>query len=326
MKTIEHFYSADLNWVENFAAQFDGKIDGNFIVLPEDIQTGTRYVLDCGDGIIAYYIDVTYNKNLNLIQKNKSTDFIGIYYNLTEGEAVLSSNNFMYNIGRWQYNLSVIDSALDSRYSVKVGSKTFVLCLFVKKSTIELYAKKYQINFKNIDKITNPSINTIVRFDRMSSESYHILDDLRKLKVGGPIFDLNLTGSVHLLLSNYLKKIASNRIIIQTVNEKDLESIITAQMFLINNIEDHFPSIKLMANRANMSESKFKSLFNKITGATPNAFFMDNKLIRAKEMLEEKQISISQVSQQLSFTNNSYFASKFKDHFGLSPRAYVNQL
>lgn len=326
MKTIEHFYSADLNWVENFATQFDGRIDGNFIILPEDIQTGTRYVLDCGDGIIAYYIDVTYNKNLHLLQKNKSDDFIGIYYNLTEGEATLSSNNFMHNIGRWQYNLSVVDSALDSHYSVKVGSKTFVLCIFVKKSTIKLYAKRHQINFKNIDKITNPTINTIIRFDRMSSESYHILDDLRKLKVGGPIFDLNLIGSVHLLLSNFLKKMAGNRIIIQTVNERDLESIITAQMFLINNVEDHFPSIKLMANKANMSESKFKSLFNKITGATPNAFFMDNKLIRAKEMLEEKQISISQVSQQLSFTNNSYFSLKFKDHFGLSPRAYVNQL
>lgn len=326
MRKIEHYYSADLSWVDHFVEQFDGKVNGNFLILPEEIQSGVRYVLDCGEGIIAYYIDVTYNKNLHLVQKNRSNDFVGIYYNLTEGEASLSSNNFVHDIGRWQYNLSVIDGALDSDYSVKAGSKTFVLCIFVKKTTIELFAKRNNINFRDIDKITDPSKNTIIRFDRMSSDSYHLLDDLHKMKVGGPVFDLNLTGTVHLLLSNYLKKMANHRIIIQTVNENDLANIVTVQMFLIKNIKEPFPSIRAMANMANMSESKFKNLFRKITGITPNTFFMDNKLIVAKELLETKRFSIAQVSDELHFTNNSYFASKFREHFGVSPKIFLKQL
>ncbi|KFF10451.1 helix-turn-helix transcriptional regulator [Flavobacterium hydatis] len=326
MKIIEHTYGADLNWVAPFALQMEGKTDGNFIVIPDSIQTGTRYVLDCGDGIIAYYIDVTYNKNLHLIQKNNTNDFIGIYYNLTEGEASLRSNTFMHDIGRWKYNLTVIDGGLESNYFVKNGSKTYVLCIFVKKTTIATFAIKNNITFQNIDKIADPAKNTIIRLDRMSSESYHILTDLRKLKVGGPVFDLNLIGTVHLLLSNYLRKMASHRIIIQTVNESDLANIVATQMFLINNIEDHFPTIKLMASKANMSESKFKNLFKKITGATPNAFFMDNKMLLAKELLEKKQLSISQVSDKLNFTNNSYFASKFKEQFGITPKSFIKQL
>jgi AraC-like DNA-binding protein len=326
VKIIEHTYGADLNWVAPFALQMEGKTDGNFIVIPDSIQTGTRYVLDCGDGIIAYYIDVTYNKNLHLIQKNNTNDFIGIYYNLTEGEASLRSNTFMHDIGRWKYNLTVIDGGLESNYFVKNGSKTYVLCIFVKKTTIATFAIKNNITFQNIDKIADPAKNTIIRLDRMSSESYHILTDLRKLKVGGPVFDLNLIGTVHLLLSNYLRKMASHRIIIQTVNESDLANIVATQMFLINNIEDHFPTIKLMASKANMSESKFKNLFKKITGATPNAFFMDNKMLLAKELLEKKQLSISQVSDKLNFTNNSYFASKFKEQFGITPKSFIKQL
>lgn len=81
-----------------------------------------------------------------------------------------------------------------------------------------------------------------------------------------------------------------------------------------------------MADKANMSESKFKSLFKKITGNTPNAFFMDNKILLAKELLEQKKLTISQVSDKLNFTNNSYFSSKFKDHFGLTPKTFLNQL
>ncbi|KAF2327871.1 helix-turn-helix domain-containing protein [Flavobacterium ginsenosidimutans] len=326
MKIIEHYYGADLSWVEHYAAQIGGKIEGNFIILPEDSQTGIRYFLDCGDGIIAYYIDVEYRRNFQLIQKNLNQDFVGFYYNLTEGEASVSSGHFMYNVGRWQYNLAVIDGSLESKYDVVKGSKTFALCIFIKKSMIKAYAKKNNIVIQNIDSLVDSKENTIVRFDRMSSESFHLLDDLRKLEVGGAIFDLNLRGTVHLLISNYLKKIATKRLIMQTVNNSDLGNIINVQMYLINHLDDHFPSIQYMAKMANMSESKFKSLFKKITGDTANVFFMENKLLFAKELLEKKQLTISQVSDQLHFTNNSYFASKFKEYFGLSPKAFNKQL
>lgn len=325
MKTIEHYYSADLDWVENLAQQFGGKVEGNYIKVPENINTGTRYFLDCGEGIIAYYIDVKYHTDVHLIQKNLKNDFVGIYYNLTEGDASLSASSFINDIGRWKYNFAVVDGAIESDYEVKKDSTTFALCLFVKKSMLQSFALKSNIDIKDIDKITDPKKNTIIRFDRMSNESFHLLNDLRKIKAGSPVFDLNLTGTVHMLFSNFLKKMASNRIFIQTVNQTDLKKIIAAQMFLIQNVKEPFPNIHIMANMSNMSESKFKNLFRKITGLTPNAFFMENKLILGKELLESKQLSISQVSNTLNFTN-SYFASKFKEHFGLSPKIFINQL
>lgn len=326
MKIIEHHYSADLDWVENYAKQFEGRVEGNFIILPEDIQKGVRYFLDCGDGITAFYLNTEYLKSFRLIQKNPYPNFVGFYYNLTDGEAIVSNENFSYNVSRWQYNLSVIDGALSSTYDVKAGSKTFALCIFIKKSMIKVYTKKNNIEIQNIDSVVNSNKNTIVRFDRMSNESYHILKDLSSLEVGGPVFELNLRGTVHLLISNYLKKLATKRIIIQTINETDLANIINIQMYLIENIKNHFPSIHVMAEKANMSESKFKTLFKKITGDTANTFFMNNKLLYAKELLEKKQLTISQVSDELNFTNNSYFASKFKEHFGISPKSFNKQL
>jgi AraC-like DNA-binding protein len=326
VKKIEHSYGADLSWVEELAKQLEGKIEGNFITVPENLQSGTRYFLDCGEGIIAYYINVQYKKNFHLIQKNTKKDFVGLYYNLTDGEASVVNNNTVCNVGRWKYNLAVIDSTLETDYQVKAGTGTYALCIFIKKNMIAAFAKKNNVFFPDLNKITDPAKNTVIRFDRMSNESFHLLDDLRKLKVGGPIFDLHLTATVHMLISNYLKKLSLNRIVIQTVNETDLKNIIEMQMLLIENIEKHFPSITYMASQANMSESKFKDLFKKITGSTPNSFFMDNKLNLAKELLETKQLSISQISDRLSFTNNSYFTSKFKEHFGVSPKTFIQQL
>ncbi|WP_316635359.1 AraC family transcriptional regulator [uncultured Flavobacterium sp.] len=326
MKIIEHSYSADLSWVKHLANELGGKIDGNFILASENIQTGVRYFLEIEEGIVAYYIDAVYHKNLHLIQKNTQTDFIGLYYNLTDGEVSVTKKNHSYNVNRWNYNLSTIDGTLVTDYKVTAGSKTYALCIFIKKSIIESIAKANNITIRNLNRITDPKKNTIIRFDRMSNESYHLLKDLHKLKVGGPVFDLNLEGTVHMLLSNYLKKLSTNRIIIQTVNQADLNNIIAIQKYLVRNIDSHFPSIKLMAEMANMSESKFKSLFKKITGLTSNSFFMENKLLKAKELLENRELTITQISDQLHFTNNSYFTSKFKENFGLSPKTYVKKL
>ncbi|SHL09065.1 AraC-type DNA-binding protein [Flavobacterium chilense] len=326
MKKIEHFYGADLSWVEHFAQQYGGKVEGNFIIGPDDILSGTRYFYNDERGITVLYIDVEYKKDVHFIQKNINKDFVGLYYNLTEGEAMISGDDYFFDMGRWQYNLAAIDGSLESHYKVKAGSKTFALCIFIKKSNIEKYAKNNNIVFTNLDKIVDPAKNTIIRFDRMSNESFHLLEDLKKLTVGNEIFNLNLIGTAHLLMSNYLKKIASKRIILQTVNDSDLESIINIQMFLIEHIKEQFPHIQNMAKKANMSESKFKTLFKKITGETPNVFFMSNKLLLAKEMLEKKQLTVSQISDQLSFKNQSYFSTKFKEYFGVSPTVFLKQL
>lgn len=326
MKIIEHSYSADLSWVKPLARKLNGKIKDNFIIVPENIQSGIRYFLECEDGIVAYYINVKYYKNLHFVQKNQKNDFIGFYYDLTDGEARLVANNTICDLGRWKYNLAVIDGTLKTNYQIKSGSHTYALCIFVHKSKLAAFIKDDTVLFSDLQKITDPKKNTVIRYDRISNESFHVLNDLRKLKVGGPVFDLNLKATVHMLMSNYLKKIAGNRMILQTVKESDIQNIIAMQMFLIENIEGPFPSIALMAQKIKMSETKFKNLFKKLTGLTPNSFFMNNKLALAKELLEDRQLSISQISNRLHYSNNSHFTLKFKEHFGLSPKSFIKQL
>ena len=110
------------------------------------------------------------------------------------------------------------------------------------------------------------------------------------------------------------------------INEEDLRYIIKSQSYLIENLNQLFPSIEFLALQANMSESKYKKLFLKITGMTPNAFFLSIKLLEAKRLLQERQLSIAQISDSLSFTTSSYFAARFRFFFGMTPKDYVKQL
>lgn len=326
MKKIAHHYGVQLDWVEPLAMQLEGRVDGNFILVPDYIHTGDRYFLNCDFGISALYIDVLYHSEIHFRQENKTDDFIGIYYNLTEGEAVLLLDDGVNPIGKWNYNLVIIDSTLNSDYIVKPGSKTFALNIFIKKEIVKGYFQNNPPIKKHAEDIFNSKLNTIVKFTRMSNYSYNLLMNLRAQKMEGESFCLHLKGVVQSLLAEYIEKMVLEEIVVDTVNKTDLEGIIKSQAYLIENLNQIFPGISFLAQEANMSESKYKSLFKKITGMTSNAFFLSNKLIEAKRLLQEKQLTITQVSSKLNFTNNSYFTAKFRDFFGMSPKEFIKQL
>lgn len=326
MITVRHSYGADTDWLESFANSCGGKIEGNFINIPEEINTGTRYYLDCGDDFLIYYVDVVYNNDIHFIQSHNKKDFIGLYYNLIEGKTMKTSTDFSYDVSRFGYDLAVIDSILETNLHVTPGVKSCGISIFIKKNRIESFAKENKIFSEHIERLINSDKNTFIKFDRMSPESFYLINDLKKLKVGSEIFNLNLIAVTYQLFSNYMNQLFNNTIIIEKVNQTDLSNIISTQIFLLDNIEEAFPSIKAMAEKACMSETKFKKLFKKITGTTPNSFFLNNKLRKAKELLEEQNYTILETCDKLKFTNYSYFIFKFRDHFGISPKIFVKKL
>ena len=326
MKKITHHYGIELDWVESLAKQLEGKVEGNFMIIPEHIHTGQRYFLNCGPGITALYIDVVYHTEIHFRQQNLTDDFIGMYYNLTEGEAVLLSDDIANPIGRWNYNLAIVDGALYSDYIVKENSHTFALCIFIKKSLIKEYIKDNPSLREHVDTIMDTEKNTIIRFTRMSSESYHLLNDLRNQQLESLSFPYYLQGTIQSLLADYIEKMTISDIVIEKVNEDDLNGIIKSQSFLIENLDSVFPGIELLAAQVNMSESKYKNLFKKITGIPPNTFFLNNKLLKSRALLQEKELTITQIADALHFANSSYFISKFRDFFGMSPKEYSKQL
>lgn len=326
MKKITHHYGVELDWIEPLAKELEGKVDGNFILVPDYIHTGNRYVLNCDPNISVQYLDVEYNSEIHLSQDNKTDDFIGIYYDLTEGRAALLTDDVVNRIGRWSYNMAIIDSALRSDYIVKPGSKTFALCIFIKKEAIKGYFQN-NASFKNhIDNLLNSEINKIIRFTRMSNKSYNLLMNLRSKDLREVSFEFHLRGTVLNLIAEFIEQMVLDEMVIDTVDENDLANIIRSKIYLTANIKNAFPSIPFLAQEVGMSVSKYKKLFKKITGMTPNHFFMNNKLLESKRLLEEKRLTINQVSEELNFASSSYFITKFKDSFGMSPKNFIKQL
>ena len=89
--------------------------------------------------------------------------------------------------------------------------------------------------------------------------------------------------------------------------------------------EDEFLTIDELALRCSTSSSKLKNLFYKYTGYSVHKYYLNLKILRAKELLG-KGVSIGDVSHMLGFCNQNYFSSVFKRETGLSPSEYIKSL
>ncbi len=62
--------------------------------------------------------------------------------------------------------------------------------------------------------------------------------------------------------------------------------------------------------------------FKKTTGSSLMAYFIKMKIQEAKQMLRESDLSVSSISEALSFDNPNYFSKTFKKHTGYTPSTY----
>jgi AraC-like DNA-binding protein len=92
-------------------------------------------------------------------------------------------------------------------------------------------------------------------------------------------------------------------------------------------IHDHYSepvTVNDMAERVNLSPSSFSHLFREVTGRSPYQFLKEIRLDRARELLLEGRLSVTDVSRAVGYASTSHFIKEFRARFGTTPRAYVD--
>lgn len=96
----------------------------------------------------------------------------------------------------------------------------------------------------------------------------------------------------------------------------------TEQKMLAEIQNPHF-SINRLAQDQNLSERQFYRRIKSITGLTPNRYFRELRLHRAKQLLETGACqTVAEVSYAIGIETPEYFSKKYRERFGKRPIEY----
>lgn len=324
MKTITHNNNAEQNWIDVLAKAMGGSIEGNFIKGDNETYTGTHLFLPIEDGITALLVDTTYKEEVLLKYHNENTNFIGLYFYLTNSDVEFILGNQSTLIGKLNFNLSVVDCTIDMNYIVRNGTRVFVICILFDKNALKKYFSKITKLAPIANIVLDAEKNTIIRLDRMCLDSLILINDFRKITHDNPLYENYFKGLIYGLIGNYLKQLGRKKIVIDKIINEDVKRIITSKAMMQKNIEGPFPGVVFLAEQVSMSPSKYKKLFAKISGVNPGTYFYNNKLYRAKELLETGKFTVNEVAHKLNYANVSYLAKRFNEMYGVFPKEYQN--
>jgi AraC-like DNA-binding protein len=85
-------------------------------------------------------------------------------------------------------------------------------------------------------------------------------------------------------------------------------------------------TVAALAAVAQLSPGQFHERFLLETGFTPADYWARRRLGRARELLADRGLSITDVALTLGFSTSQYFATFFRRFTGISPRDYRRQL
>jgi AraC family transcriptional regulator len=91
--------------------------------------------------------------------------------------------------------------------------------------------------------------------------------------------------------------------------------------FMHDNFEREI-AVEEIAAAAYLSEYHFARFFKQISGVTPHAYLANLRLERARRLLAETALPISEIASMVGYQSQSHFTKMFKSITGVTPRVY----
>ncbi|MBQ8375052.1 MAG: helix-turn-helix transcriptional regulator [Clostridia bacterium] len=114
-------------------------------------------------------------------------------------------------------------------------------------------------------------------------------------------------------------KVASNRS--ETVRQASNPAVLAALSYIQSNYQEKL-DLEFFAKKFNYSKNYFQSIFKAAVGRTPQEYVANVRIEKAKELLNDPSIPLTQIPKQCGFRSQSYFNYLFKKKLNVSPLEY----
>lgn len=133
---------------------------------------------------------------------------------------------------------------------------------------------------------------------------------------------------IHSLVQQVVVQLLRSHVNLQRSEELELSrvGIVDRRLRLaIEFMHDHCArelSLAEIAAAAYLSEFHFARLFKKITGTSPHAYLAAIRIERARQLLAETDLTITDVGARVGYQSQSHFTKIFREATGLTPHAF----
>jgi AraC family transcriptional regulator, transcriptional activator of the genes for pyochelin and ferripyochelin receptors len=152
-------------------------------------------------------------------------------------------------------------------------------------------------------------------------EMYQILQQILYCPYQGLLKRIYLQGKAWELMTLQFQQFQLDGQQLGRLSAREIEQIYHAKDLLIRQL-DRPPSVLNLAKQAGLNDFALKRGFRQVFGTTVFKYLHDYRLEMARQLLNDRDLSIQQIVEQVGFGNRGYFAAAFRKKFGTNPNIY----
>jgi AraC-like DNA-binding protein len=160
-----------------------------------------------------------------------------------------------------------------------------------------------------------------LRIPMFTDENTHLSECFNMLRKNHPLSCRIASSRLALLLSEYLYR---NKLAEEIHKPNRLSRIEDAIELMHKNLNG--VSQGELARTACLSERRFRTLFEEVTGKAPKKFYDTLRLDSMKSRLQTGEEKLESLAQRYGFSSAAHLSKAFKKQFGMSPSEYVEGL
>lgn len=113
------------------------------------------------------------------------------------------------------------------------------------------------------------------------------------------------------------------RLVEAAASERRSDPVTRSISYMRGHLADQL-TVADLADHVCLSPSAFAHLFRDITGMAPYQFIKGVRMERARELLVEGELNVSEIGRTVGYSSLSHFVNEFKRYFGATPRSYAD--
>ena len=175
-----------------------------------------------------------------------------------------------------------------------------------------------------------------------NGKDFHpFFEHLWSVNHGQPVFDTKNNTEFFSKFQDLVHSFATSRqypeIIVSAKLYEILGLLLTKQVFtdsdsidkVVQYINRHYPqtlTLEMLAQKANLSVSRFCALFKKETGYSPYKYIINTRLHASRQYLANSTHSIEYIATHVGFADASSFIASFRQKYKITPRKFRAKL
>jgi AraC family transcriptional activator of pyochelin receptor len=233
------------------------------------------------------------------------------------GQEVVEQERYECTITRYPAR-SVIDrmSRLEGQYKIAcLWLKPAALLRLLETTESRIPDELFWLKAGRVDRVYHASIP-------LTKQMYHAVNDILACNFSGGVRRAFVRSKYLELLSTIYQSLADQANQRRSFcGDGDHRKIAAVASYLTSNPASK-DSLADIARRVGMNRTKLVTTFKEVYGTSVEAYWRDWRLQKARDLLVNRQMSVSEVAQQVGYSEISAFTRAFSKQFGIAPKKY----